>query len=340
MAVEVGEGVVGGYAASWSALDKPFLDEEWLIHLLDSAGILVERSGEGGEAHRSAAKLVDDGREQFVVHLVEAARVDVERLKSIFRYFGVDFAASHHLGEVAHAAQQRVCHTWRAAAAQGNLVGGVVANGHIEQPCRALDDALEHLVVVVLQVAVDAKSCTQGCCEQSAACGGTNEGEWRQGELHRACTGALVNHDVDAVVLHCRVEVFLHDGAQAVNLVDEEHIVLLERGEQSRQVARLVEHGPAGHFKSHSHLVGNNARQSGLSQSWRSIEQRVVECLASLSCSSDKDLEIVDDAFLPGKVAKPRRPQSLLKIAVDCCSFFSYVEVVVHNILVSQRLQN
>ena len=255
-------------------------------------------------------------------------------------YFGVDVTTAHHLGKVTHSTKQRIGHTRSATTSERYLTSGIIVDGHFEQSCRPLDDSLKHIVVVVLQVTVNAESRSEWSCEKAASRGCTNQCERCQRELNRTSARSLVNHDVDAIVLHSRVEVFLHNWAQAVNLVDEEHIVLLERGEQSRQVARLVEHGAAGHFKSHSHLVGNNARQSGLSQSWRSIEQRVVECLASLSCSSDKDLEIVDDAFLPGKVAKPRRPQSLLKIAVNCCSFFSYVEVVVHNILVSQRLQN
>ena len=83
-------------------------------------------------------------------------------------------------------------------------------------------------MVVIFQVAVDAETRPERRGQQTTTCSGADEGERSERELYRACTGTLVNHDVDAVVLHRAVEVFLDDGAQAVNLVDEQHIVLIE----------------------------------------------------------------------------------------------------------------
>ena len=52
--------------------------------------------------------------------------------------------------------------------------------------------------------------------------------------------GPLADHDVELEVLHRRVEDFLDDRAQAVDLVDEQHVVRLQVGEQRREVARAV----------------------------------------------------------------------------------------------------
>ena len=40
--------------------------------------------------------------------------------------------------------------------------------------------------------------------------------------------------------------------------VDEQHVIRLKVGQHARQVARLVEHGPAGDFESHPQLVGDD----------------------------------------------------------------------------------
>ena len=117
-----------------------------------------------------------------------------------------------------------------------------------------------------------------------------------------------------------------------MNLGDEEHVVLVERREQACQVAWLVKDRSAGDFEPHSHLIGNNARQSGLSQSRRTVEECVVESLASLACRCYKDLEIVDNALLPCKVAEAGRTQGFLKVAVALRAFLPYVKFVVHSL--------
>ena len=106
VAVQMGESKVGSHTPAGGALDKSFLDEEGLVNFLNGAGILVEGRGKSRQAHGATAKLVDDGREQFVVNLVKAIGVDVERLEGIASNIGVDFSAAFHLREVAHASQQ------------------------------------------------------------------------------------------------------------------------------------------------------------------------------------------------------------------------------------------
>jgi hypothetical protein len=66
--------------------------------------------------------------------------------------------------------------------------------------------------------------------------------EGLQVELDRARRRALADHDVDLVVLQRRVEDLLDHRAQAVDLVDEQHVVLLEVGQDRGQVLGLLEH--------------------------------------------------------------------------------------------------
>ena len=72
---------------------------------------------------------------------------------------------------------------------------------------------------------VDAEACAQWCGEQSAAGGCADKGEGVEVYLYGSCRWSLVYHDVDAVVLHCRIEIFLHYGGESVYLIYEEYVV-------------------------------------------------------------------------------------------------------------------
>ena len=69
-------------AATRGTHDEAFLDEERLADLLDGARVLSHRSSDGVDAHRTPLELVDDGREDLVVHVVEAMFVHIEGLQA------------------------------------------------------------------------------------------------------------------------------------------------------------------------------------------------------------------------------------------------------------------
>ena len=62
-----------------------------------------------------------------------------------------------------------------------------------------------------------------------------------------------------------------------MNLVYKQHVTLVEVGKQSRKVARLLNCGAGGDTDIYSQLVRDNARERGLAQSRRAVEENVVE---------------------------------------------------------------
>jgi hypothetical protein len=66
-----------------------------------------------------------------------------------------------------------------------------------------------------------------------------------------------------------------------VDLVDEEHVVLLEVGQQRGQVLGLLEHRPAGLAQVHAQLGGDDVAQRGLAQARRAEQQHVVQRLGA-----------------------------------------------------------
>ncbi len=120
-------------------------------------------------------------------------------------------------------------------------------------------------------------------------------------------------------------------------LVDKEHVVLVERGEDAGQVAGLVEHGARRHLEAHSQLVGNDVAQCGLAQAWRTVKQDVVECLVAHAGRSDKHAQVVDDFVLTGKIVKLHGTQGFLKVLVALLARVPDVEVFVHVLLIDAQ---
>ena len=79
---------------------------------------------------------------------------------------------------------------------------------------------------------IDTEASAQGSGQEPTTGCSPHKREGVEVDLYGARAGTFIQHDVDAVVLHSRVEVFLHDGTQAVDLINEEHVIGLKRGEK------------------------------------------------------------------------------------------------------------
>ena len=92
----------------------------------------------------------------------------------------------------------------------------------------------------------EAEPVTQRSGERTGPGGGADEGERRDLERNRRGPRPLADDDVDAEVLHRQVQHLLGGPGDAVDLVDEQHVVLDEIGQHRRQVTRTLQGGPGG----------------------------------------------------------------------------------------------
>ena len=101
-----------------------------------------------------------------------------------------------------------------------------------------------------------------------------------------------------------------------MNLIDEQHVIGLQTRQQPRQVTGLVQDrtrcGPNGH----AHLIRHNVGQGGLAQTWRAVQQHVIQGLPALLRSHHKHLKVVHRRALSCEVLKPRRPQDAIQVAI------------------------
>ena len=69
-------------------------------------------------------------------------------------------SVTNHLGKVTYAAEKTVCYSGCAAAAEGNLMRGIIVNPYIKNRCTAFDYLHELHCVVILKSTVNPKTRT------------------------------------------------------------------------------------------------------------------------------------------------------------------------------------
>ena len=146
--------------------------------------------------------------------------------------------------------------------------------------------------------------------------GRADEREGRQVERERARGRPLADDDVEPVVLERRVEDLLHGAVQPVDLVHEEDVALLERGEDRRHVALALE-GRAGHrANADAELLADDVGEARLPEAGRADEENVVERLSSPLRGLEDDAELLLDPLLADELVQAARTEGAVELLV------------------------
>jgi hypothetical protein len=97
-----------------------------------------------------------------------------------------------------------------------------------------------------------------------------------------------------------------------VDLVEEEHLALVERGQHGREVAGVLDGRAAGHPDRLLDLGGDDHGERGLPQPGRPGEQHVVGGAPPPLRRLEHQAELVAHPGLPGELAEPARAQGRL----------------------------
>ena len=98
--------------------------------------------------------------------------------------------------------------------------------------------------------------------------------------------GPAADHDVDGEVLHGRIEDLLHRVVEAMDLVDEEDVALVDVGQDGGQVAGSLDGRPAGRVDGDTELTCDDVGERGLAQARRTVQQDVVGSLSASVCGA------------------------------------------------------
>jgi hypothetical protein len=116
----------------------------------------------------------------------------------------------------------------------------------------------------------------------------------------------------------------LDDRAQTVDLVDEQHVVRLQVGQQRRQVAGTLDHRAGGLPQIHAELVRDDVRKRGLAQAGRAEDEYVVQRFAAIARSLDEDLHLRLDRGLADVIRELLRAHGAVEhglIALRACRY-------------------
>ena len=120
--------------------------------------------------------------------------------------------------------------------------------------------------------------------------------------------------DVDAAVLHRRIEELLDRPVQAVDLVDEEDVLGLERRQDRGHVGLAVD-GRARHDpERRGHLGRDDARERRLAQARRPGQEHVLARLAAPAGGLEEDAELLLDLGLAHELGQAPGPQRAVEL--------------------------
>ena len=94
-----------------------------------------------------------------------------------------------------------------------------------------------------------------------------------------------------------------------MDLVDEQHVALVELGEDGGEVAGSLERRTRRHVQRDAHLGGGDAGERRLAETRRAGEQQVVDRLAATASRLDDDAEVLFQLALADELGEAARPQ-------------------------------
>ena len=261
--------------------DQTLTHQVRLGNRLHGLRLFTHRNGEGGQTHRAAAELVNQRLQHGAVQAVQAARIHLVHIQRSCSIGRIDAVHAVHQRPVTHTTQQTVRNTRRAAGTTGNLRETLGGNLHVHQARAAAQHQLKLLHRVELQVAGKTETVTQRAGQQTRTSRRTHQGELRQLQRNGSRTRALTDDNIHTEIFHRHVEHFLSRAAHTVNLIQEQHLTGGQRGQNRRQITRMLNRRAGGDAQRRLHLCRNNHCERGLTQTGRTRQQHVVGATAT-----------------------------------------------------------
>ena len=151
---------------------------------------------------------------------------------------------------------------------------------------------------------INTKTSTQGRSQQTATGSSPHHRKRIQINLNTPCRRTFIYHNINAVILHCGVQILLHHRRKAVNFIDKQHIIRFQTGKHPRQIARLIKHRTGSYLKAHSQFIRNNIGKCRFTQSRRSMQQYMIQRFATQTSCFNEDTQIIHHLILSAEVFK------------------------------------
>ena len=115
-----------------------------------------------------------------------------------------------------------------------------------------------------------------------------------------------------------------------MDLVDEQHLPLLQVRQEGGEVTGLLQHRSSRRTYRHTELVPDHVSQRRLAQTWRPVEQDVIQSFGTLARRRDRDLEVGADSLLANVLCQRARKEAGLVLRVLVVAGAAHDPVVGH----------
>src|SRR6185436_12193702 len=119
--------------------------------------------------------------------------------------------------------------------------------------------------------------------------------------------------EVELKILHSRVKDFLDRRVEPVDLIDEQHVALLEIGEERGEIAGPGDDRSRGGAEIDAELARHDLGERGLAEPGRADEQHVVESFLACARRSDEHPEIGACLALADELVESLRAQRRIR---------------------------
>src|ERR1700733_5778858 len=261
-----------GHAAALRAVQQAQLHQVRLVDFLDRILLFAQRSGDRAQTHRAPCIFLNNSEQQIAVHFVQPMIVHTQHRQRIAGYANINVSLRAYFSKIPHTPQQSIRHARRPPAAARNFRRSRLVHSYSRNHRRTMRDEQQVFWRIKFQPVHNSKPRTQRRHDQSGARRRANQRELIQLIGMHARPGPLPDNQIHAKILHRGIQNFLQRRLQAMNLIQKEKILRLERCKDRRQVAFLLQQRPRTHFDRRTHLVRQNLRQGRLSQARRPVQ--------------------------------------------------------------------
>ena len=186
----------------------------------------------------------------------------------------------------------------------------------VEDPRRAVDDRGQLVVLVEVEPVGRPEAVTERRADPPRPRRRADDRERLQAEPEAPRRRPLADHHVERVVLHRRVEDLLDRPVEAVDLVDEQDVALVERGQDRGEVAGPLDRRAARVADVDLELAGDDRRERRLAEAGRAVEEDVVGGLSPALRRREQHRQVGLDLALADVLVERSRPEGALDDAV------------------------
>ena len=188
-----------------------------------------------------------------------------------------DHSIPDHLCIIPNSFQHTVGDTGGSPAAFGKLLGPIPLTRDSQYGGAAQHNFSQLLRCVQFQTEQHSKPIPQRAGELTGPGGCAYQRKFGQIDTDGTGGRTFSQNNIQRKILHRWVQNLLHRSGHPVDLVDKQNIVGAEIGQQRREISWFFDGRTGSDAKIDPHLIGNDGRKGGFSQSGRAIKQYMIQ---------------------------------------------------------------